>query len=63
MATETKTYKPGQFVWIGGKKHRVTKTSYTPACKCCPYRKGNGCTCLGWTCVFYLPSNCYPKPV
>lgn len=63
-----KQYKPGQFVWIYGKKHRVTKTTSVPVCNDCPYGKEFVGTasmeCTG-SCILclILPNNCYPKPV
>lgn len=67
----TKQYKPGQFVWIDGKKHRVTKAPSTPVsvedetirvCDYCPYEKGD-CCIDSWICILSLPQDCYPKPV
>ncbi len=57
-----KQYKPGQFVWIRGKKHRVTKTPYVPVCNICPYNIGPNCP-TEWSCLILLPNNCYPKPI
>ena len=64
MATETKIYKPGQFVWLNGKKHRVTKATAMTTCKKCSYSKDNSCTNpeIG-VCLCFFPDNCYPKPI
>lgn len=59
-------YKPGQFVWIYGKKHRVTKAPSTPTYFCCPYRKKFSCILPVWShtgCAILLPYDCYPKPI
>lgn len=69
-----KQYKPGQFVWIDGKKHRVTKVPSTPVnienktirvCDHCPYyeKTKEDCYLDSWICVLSLPQDCYPKPV
>lgn len=58
-----KQYKPGQFVWINSKKHRVTKVPSTHrVCDHCPYEKGD-CYLDSWICILSLPLDCYPKPI
>lgn len=61
MSTNTKIYKPGQFVWVNGKKCRVTKGGLG-ICWQCPFDTYKGCPVNEW-CIQRLPRNCYPKPI
>lgn len=57
----TNKYKPGQFVWVKGKKCRVTKGSNRAGSICweCPFFSYL-CPVFEW-CQQNLPNKCYPK--
>lgn len=58
-----KQYKPGQFVRIYGKQHRVTKASFIDVCNHCSYKWSNFAGHICIKCTNLLPLDCYPKPI
>lgn len=60
-----KEYKPGQFVSICGKLHRIKEEKVKHPCRQCPYDKspriGKEFTCVD--CIGKLTYRQYPEPV
>lgn len=64
MATETKTYKPGQFFWIKGKKYRIARVErrVQDPCSFCALHNICDPPTMNW-CADLMPTHYYFKSV